>query len=237
MSGQKKAVIVSRIVIWTIRKLVMFFLLLMILLTGASVYDALRLSYDGMDHLKYHDFSELTRWNPDTRAWLSLDHTHIDYPVVQAEDNFYYLDHNFYREEYAGGSIFLDYRNRPDLSDPCIVIHGHNMAGDAMFGGIRRFLDRSYFQKHRYGLIRCHHTVWKLETAGVLKMNAYDNPLYRVEEESGSQLSFARKHSLFWREGDDSCSKVLVLSTCAGDMSDERILLVLRMEKGDDREE
>lgn len=37
------------------------------------------------------DFSKLCSINPDVCAWLTMDGTHIDYPVLQGETNLTYI--------------------------------------------------------------------------------------------------------------------------------------------------
>ena len=58
----------------------------------------------------------------------------IDYPVVQGEDNDYYLYRTFLGEEHIAGCIFMDYRNQPDFSSPRTILYGHNMKDGSMFG-------------------------------------------------------------------------------------------------------
>ena len=70
---------------------------------------------DGADGL-----AELRKWNPDVVAWLKIDDTQIDYPVVQGEDNLRYVNTDVFGEYSLSGSIFLDYRNTVDFSNPKI---------------------------------------------------------------------------------------------------------------------
>ena len=92
-------------------------------------------------------FLKLYSTNPDIVGWVKLGDendpiVNIDYPVVQAEDNDYYLTHNFYKEDAQRGAIFADYRNKFDegkLSGNTIL-YGHNMwNGDTMFAKLSRY--------------------------------------------------------------------------------------------------
>ena len=120
------------------------FLLTIILLTiafvGAALLDNLEFLDKGINGIKYHDFDELLAINPDTVAWITMDGTHIDHPVVQGKDNFEYLDKAFDGTFYAGGTLFLDYKNKKDFSDKYSIIHGHHMVGGAMFGDLDKFI-------------------------------------------------------------------------------------------------
>lgn len=68
----------------------------------------------------------------------------MDYPVVQGEDNEYYLHHTFRREANKAGSIFLDYRNRADFTEQCVIIYGHNMKDGSMFSNLKKYQDNAF---------------------------------------------------------------------------------------------
>ena len=79
-------------------------------------------------------FAELLRVNQDVKAWLTLDHTQIDYPVLQGEDNFAYINTDVYGNFALAGSIFIDSRCDPSFADPYTLLHGHHMENSRMFG-------------------------------------------------------------------------------------------------------
>ena len=58
-----------------------------------------------------YNFSQLMAMNPDVCGWIVMDHTGIDYPIVQGEDNFEYLDKDALGNPEISGSIFLDWQN------------------------------------------------------------------------------------------------------------------------------
>ena len=82
--------------------------------------------------------------NNDTIAWLKVNGTDIEYAVVKANDNSYYLDHNFEKEYNKAGWIFADYKNVLDGTDKNIIIYGHNMGNGTMFGTLKTVLDSSW---------------------------------------------------------------------------------------------
>jgi len=98
-------------------------------------------------------FAELKEINTDVIGWISVYGTNIDYPLVQTEDNETYVNTSITGEKVLSGSIFLDYRNRPDFSDFNSIIYGHHMDRALMFGDIGEFQDEEYFKERRYG--RC----------------------------------------------------------------------------------
>ena len=83
------------------------------------------------------DWPALKMLNPDITAWLLIPALSLSYPVVQGEDNAYYLHRSFQREGSYAGCIFLDTRNSPDFQDPFTLIYGHNMRDGSMFGSLR----------------------------------------------------------------------------------------------------
>lgn len=79
-------------------------------------------------------FEELKQKNSDTVAWLKVENTNIEFPVVQAKDNSYYLTYNFNKKYNVAGWVFADYKNKLNGTDKNIVVYGHNMRDDSMFG-------------------------------------------------------------------------------------------------------
>ena len=91
------------------------------------------------------DFDALLNQCQDVVGWLYSENTVINYPVVQAEDNFYYL-HRFIDGQYnASGSLFLDCTCYGDFSGKNTVLYGHNMNNGTMFNNVTKFLDEDFF--------------------------------------------------------------------------------------------
>ena len=84
---------------------------------------------------------ELLAINPDVRGWLTIDGTHVDYPIVQGEDDMEYVNKDVYGEFSLSGTAFLDSENTSDFSDCYNLLFGHHMANGAMFGDVARFTD------------------------------------------------------------------------------------------------
>ena len=95
------------------------------------------------------NLAELYEANNDIVGWIrigSTDDPVIDYPVVQAEDNDYYLTHNVFKDKVERGAIFADFRNNFDkgLLSGNTVLYGHNMwYGDKMFANLTRYYEDS----------------------------------------------------------------------------------------------
>lgn len=96
------------------------------------------------------DFAALESINSDCVAWIRIDGTEIDYPVVQGHDNSFFLKHLFDGEWNGAGCIFLDSRVNPDLSDRHSVLYGHHMKNpDATSGAGRK---AQFVRQQKHGL-------------------------------------------------------------------------------------
>ena len=94
------------------------------------------------------DFEGLKKVNPDVIAWIQVPALDISYPVVQGNDNYFYLHHMFDGQENKNGSIFVDYHNQPDFTDSNTIVYGHNMKNGSMFGTLDRYQEQSLYQQY-----------------------------------------------------------------------------------------
>ena len=95
------------------------------------------------------DFSSLREINPEIVCWIRSEGTNFDYPVLQTDDNSYYLTHLYNGEYNKNGSVFMDPRNNGDLSDKNTVLYGHHMSNDViMFGSLTRYKDQAFYAAH-----------------------------------------------------------------------------------------
>ncbi len=93
-------------------------------------------------------FKPLLKINDQIKGWILIENTNIDYPVVLANDNEYYLNHNINKERSKAGSIFMDYRNEGNYNDKNIILYGHNMKDGSMFKGLMGYKNEKYFFDH-----------------------------------------------------------------------------------------
>ena len=94
------------------------------------------------------DFDALAEINPNVVAWLMLDGTPINYPVVQGTNNTHYLRHLFDGRRNAAGAIFVDSFNQPGFVDRHTVIYGHYMRNGTMFAALQRYGTQEFFEEH-----------------------------------------------------------------------------------------
>lgn len=91
-------------------------------------------------------FKELKKKNKDTVAWLKVNGTNINYPVVQSVNNDYYLNHSFNKKKNSAGWIYMDYRNSSTNLDKNTIIYGHSLWNKLMFGSLSKLIHPSHYQ-------------------------------------------------------------------------------------------
>lgn len=180
------------------------------------------------------DFTDLTRANPDIVAWLTIEGTDIDYPVVQASDNQFYLTRTAERRPSRRGAIFLDYSARPDFSDANSVIHGHNLKDGAMFAQLERFKDREFFDRQGQAWLYRPGQTLSLEVMAVAVVDL-DSPLYdpvSAGPDALSQYRAALKAAArHWRDlpFDPARDRLVTWSTCSYEHKDARTIVTAKV--------
>lgn len=93
--------------------------------------------------------AELQKENADIVGWIEIEGTNISYPVLQGEDNDYYLKHNYKHEYISTGSIFLDKDydfNKPSSN---LLIYGHRNKVGLMFDELVKYKDENFYKEHK----------------------------------------------------------------------------------------
>ncbi|WP_407721195.1 class B sortase [Ruminococcus sp. JE7B6] len=164
----------------------------------------------------------------DAVAWLTVDNTKIDYPVMQGETNSEYLNKDPYGEFSLSGSIFLDSRNDKMFSDPYSLVYGHHMEYGAMFGSLDGYADREYFDAHRTGTLTViKGAEYKITFFASCKAQATDKVIFDPPESSNQALlAYLKKHAIIYDpRGVSAGSKLIALSTCQSAESYERMIV------------
>lgn len=94
------------------------------------------------------DFGALKSVSDDAVLWIDIPGTGVSYPVVQAEDNDYYLRRKLNGENNFAGTVFMDYRNDPAVTDDNTILYGHNMRDGSMFGLLKKYGKEEFFLAH-----------------------------------------------------------------------------------------
>ena len=114
--------------------------------SSISFEETLKIDENTKKEVKSIDFSKLLAKNSDTVGWIKVNNSKIDYPVVQSDDNSFYLTHSFDKSYNSAGWIFADCNNKLDGSDKNIVLYGHHRKDGSMFGTVKNALDTSWCQ-------------------------------------------------------------------------------------------
>ena len=176
------------------------------------------------------DFSSLEKINEDIVAWININNLHISYPVVQGDNNDYYLHHMVNRTYNSAGSIFMDYRNNNNLNDKHTIIYGHNMKDGTMFSKLLKYKTQKYYDENPYYLLITPNKNYKVEIISGYIANTNDTA-WRIsfsnEEDFNNWLNNTIDKSLFKSSITPKASdKIITLSTCSNDTKDTRFVLV-----------
>ena len=156
--------------------------------------------------------------NPDIYGYIHIDGTNISYPIVQGEDNDYYLNRTWNGEYVVVGSIYADFRaDRTLTNNRNTVFYGHNMNDGKMFNNVMNFLDEDVFYNKKI-LIYTFDGVYTFEPFAIFQ-TVYTYQYFRMEFaddadfiafcEEMQEQSVHNKNLTF--TGDD---RVITLSTC-----------------------
>ncbi len=169
---------------------------------------------------------ELAKDLPQIKAWLRIDGTEVNYPVVQGRDNQTYLNILPDGTRNPAGSIFLDCRST--LDGDHLILYGHNMRTGAMFGSLKEYLDEEYLAAHpEFSLFTAQEEL-RCRIFAVRQVDAYSSDAYRLEPPAGMTMT-----QLIRQMGDQSVypipagdyTRLVTLSTCTGGPRSQRLVI------------
>ena len=168
------------------------------------------------------DFEALKQQNSDTVAWIKVNNTKIEYPIVKADDNSYYLTHSFDKSYNSAGWIFANYKNKFDGTDKNIVIFGHNRRDGSMFGTLKNVLDESWYnnQENMDIIFATEDNNYKYRVFSVyqtLKEDYYIQTEFDDNEFSKFIEEVKERSIKNFNEKVSEKDTILTLSTCAND--------------------
>ena len=171
----------------------------MLAYSGFVLYDTVytsRAAFSSWDLTQYRpsleeeppSFEEMQEINKDSRAWIIMPGTHIDYPVVQGKDDLEYAMKDIYGKNCLTGSIYLSVANSGDFTDSFNLIYGHYMDNGAMFGDVEKYDDRGYFNQHQTGYLITTEGLYDLHVFARLSADAYDERIYSAGDRDASEF-------------------------------------------------
>ena len=169
------------------------------------------------------DFNSLKEKNSDTIAWIKVNGTDIEYPVVKTSNNEYYLNHSFDKSYNTGGWIFIDYKNKCDNTDKNMIIYGHNRRDGSLFGKLKNILTDEWQNNHDNFIIPFITENEKLEYQvfsiyRIEKEDYYITTNFSTDKEFKDFIDKIKSRSIKDFGIDvTSDDNILTLSTCAND--------------------
>ncbi len=184
---------------------------------------------------------ELQKENQDIIGWLEINNSNISYPVMQGQDNDYYMTHNYKKEYSKDGSLFLDKDYDWNLPSTNLLIYGHNnMSSDEMFSGLMDYKEESYYKDHKIIRLTTNEEDAEYEIISVFLSRVYyksEKNVFRyyyfinaeTEKEFNEYVENSKKASLYdtgvtAEYGD----QLLTLSTCSYHTTDGRLAVVAK---------
>ena len=177
----------------------------------------------------YADIEDLLSVNPDIVGWIWIPNTNINFPLLRAADNLKYLSRSYNLQWTNSGSIFMDYRNSPDLTSDNTVIYGHNIKNGSMFGSLKEYSDADYLEKHPNIYIFTQNQIFKYKIFAAYKTEStsesytldfsdsigYDDYINYVTTSAGDSMLSAPTDE----------TPLLMLSTCTSVRRTERFVV------------
>ncbi|MBO5163258.1 MAG: class B sortase [Ruminococcus sp.] len=195
---------------------------------------------------------KLLDMNPDVIGYMRIPTKDgepiIELPVVQADDNYKYLDRNFKGEESRAGALFLDSRNHFDevedhrlveKNSDNLVVYGHNMADESMFGKLKYYESNDgYYENHPIIQFNSNYESYTYKIFSFFILDAKDES--ETKYDCWNQLSFddeesfynfvneAKRRTLRTNDVDVKYGdQILTLSTCHYLLQDRSRLIIM----------
>lgn len=181
------------------------------------------------------DFDVLAQVNPDIRGWLLQEGTEINYPVMQAQNNEYYLDHMFNRKQNKAGSIFMDCGNSFCFTDGVTYLYGHNRHDNSMFAIVPEYKSMDFWRAHPTMTLMTPYEDYLVEIFACVRRSVKDEQEWRTrgytsradfEEAVGDIIGESFIDTGIVPQWGD---QLLALCTCTNEVRTERYILYARL--------
>lgn len=171
------------------------------------------------------NFQELKQKNSDTVGFIKVNNTNINYPVVQASDNGYYLTHSFDKSWNDAGWVFLDFRNNIENLGANTIIYAHSRLDKSMFGTLRNITTENWFNNKDNHVIYLstptENTMWQVFSVYRIPNETYyiTTDFNTVSEHQTFLETIISRSKFNFNTPVSTLDKVLTLSTCYDDNS------------------
>ena len=182
----------------------------------------------------------LQKENSDIVGWLEIEGTSINYPVLQGEDNEYYMTHNYKKEKSKNGSIFLDKDYDWTIPSSNLLIYGHNLKNGTMFQELLKYDDEEFYKNHQKIRFTTEKEDAEYQIISIFKSRVYyksEKNVFRyyyfinaeTKEQYDNFIKNAKKASLYdIKETAEFGGQLITLSTCSYHIKDGRFVVIGR---------
>ncbi|MDD6059455.1 MAG: class B sortase [Ruminococcus sp.] len=172
---------------------------------------------------------ELQETYPDAIGWIYIPNTNINYPIMQGEDNDFYLTHGTDGRNLKCGCIELDYRCESRFQNNFNILYGHNMKNGSMFANVCRFKEKSYYDSHPYVWVYTADSVYRLDFFSVAVTDWYDE-IYNGYREVSEWIPRLKEISRIYVNMElTEQDRLVLLSTCSYEFDNARTVLTGRL--------
>ena len=185
---------------------------------------------DEPEPARRRDLAPLFAQNSDCIGWLCIPDTVVDYPIMHTPENPQkYLRRNFDCEYSQSGTPFLD--GRCSMESDNLIIYGHNMRNDTMFGSLPKYMEEDYRQAHPVIEFETEAGCAEYAVFAVVTVKKYDDWYGFINaadrEEFKKQLERIRNKALYCSDAIPKYGcQFLTLSTCYNSANDGRLLII-----------
>lgn len=169
----------------------------------------------------YNSMAVLMQKNADMIGWITFENADMElsYPVMQGEDNQYYLNHTFSGEENSAGSIFMDIINHDSWEDAHTIIYGHNMKNLSMFGKLRNYKTKDFYEGNEFFWIYTENASYRYQIFAYYDVSEYSDVYtvwYTPDENFEAMIEKMQRRSYYDTGVEVGVEdKILTLSTCS----------------------
>ena len=172
--------------------------------------------------------------NQDEKLTLSINDLIQNEKVMQTTDNEFYMNHNNKKEEFIGGSLFVDYRI--DLNNTRkIIIYGHSSSTvDIPFTKLLGYKNQSFLTIHPNIELTYpdKKEIYQIFTVMLLKEDYFYTRLAFSDEKFKSHLEELKKKSIYDTGINiDETNKILILQTCSQDEDGQYLVIGAKLKE------
>ena len=186
------------------------------------------------------DFTNLLSINSDTKGWIQVNGTNINYPFVQTIDNEYYLKRDFNKKNNSAGWVYMDYRNDVENFDRNTILYAHGRLNGTMFGSLKNIFESDWFDDVNNHVIKLstltENTLWQVFSVYHIPTTSdYLQTEFSSNEDFLKFVNMLEERSQYeFNVEFNESDKILTLSTCYNDQ--ERVVLHAKLIKREVRD-